>query len=428
MSRAARLVLLFSLLARPALADGSVWSKVVNAFTPEGLVFFRPEMTYGGTDLDANARQTAFLFTLRGDVGLRIDLPRHVGGLVTLQGYGVYTQDAGPLDATMRLFEAYLEMTQIGGTPLAIRAGRQQLGPFGNQLLIGNKDFENGFSFEAIRVRWAGRRVDANLVWAQLYQEKLGLNPAQSTWLHPVFFGSYNTVRIINQVALEAYFIALISKPVGIFTTHTLTAGARLFGAANGFDYSAELAWQFGPASTDDGSRTAVINAYALEASAGYTLGRWRRRPRFGLSYYRASGDGNPNDGTLHSFNIIWQNDHGRFGNLDLLKGSNLQVARALLSVPVVPDALTVGASVVYAGVLEPTDPSTGLFPAGTMLPQTAGHDIGAGGDLFLVYAYSNELAITTNVSLLGPLDYVRDVTGRTAPLVRVYVHMQLTF
>ncbi|MCH3857781.1 alginate export family protein, partial [Campylobacter jejuni] len=53
------------------------------------------------------------------------------------------------------------------------------------------------------------------------------------------------------------------------------TVGARIFGAAQGFDWDNEAAWQFGSAEQRD------IRAWSASAHAGYTANDWRWRPRF---------------------------------------------------------------------------------------------------------------------------------------------------
>ena len=52
------------------------------------------------------------------------------------------------------------------------------------------------------------------------------------------------------------------------------------------------------------------IRAWALGSRAGYTLGDLTWTPRLGLQVDAASGDGNPHDGTLGTFNPLFPNGY----------------------------------------------------------------------------------------------------------------------
>jgi hypothetical protein len=239
---------------------------------------------------------------------------------------------------------------------------------------------------------------------------------------------NYNTFRVSRALGLDAYFIALISKHVGPFTTDTLTAGARVFGQAAGFDYSAEAAYQFGPAYVDGTPRTATVDAYAAEATLGYTLPRTPYKPRLGVSFYRASGDGNPKDDKIHTFNLIWQNQHSRFGGIDLFQGSNVAALTATASFRPRAD-MELRGDFITARALEATDPAVAFLPSDTgIVPKLGSTYLGAGGDVLLGYNYGTHLDFLVYFALFQPGAYVIDNVGKGDLILKTYVQSRVRF
>jgi hypothetical protein len=78
----------------------------------------------------------------------------------------------------------------------------------------------------------------------------------------------------------------------------------RLGGAANGFDWDLEAMGQFGQIGADD------IRAWAIGSLGGYTFASTMWTPRAGLQLDAASGDGNPHDHELGTFNPLFPNGY----------------------------------------------------------------------------------------------------------------------
>jgi len=81
-------------------------------------------------------------------------------------------------------------------------------------------------------------------------------------------------------------------------------ADMRFSGASAGFDWDVEAMGQFGRVGGDD------VRAWAFGSLAGYTFGRAEWTPRLGLQVDAASGDGNPHDHTLETFNPLFPNGY----------------------------------------------------------------------------------------------------------------------
>jgi hypothetical protein len=75
-------------------------------------------------------------------------------------------------------------------------------------------------------------------------------------------------------------------------------------GKARGFDWDAEAMGQTGRIGADD------IQAWAVGSLAGYTFAALPASPRLGLQVDAASGDSNPNDHRLETFNPLFPNGY----------------------------------------------------------------------------------------------------------------------
>jgi hypothetical protein len=81
---------------------------------------------------------------------------------------------------------------------------------------------------------------------------------------------------------------------------HRHSIGARLAGAQNGWDWNLEALYQFGSFGTGN------IRAWTAASTGGYRFNQTRFRPRLGLSANVASGDRDPNDADLETFNPLF--------------------------------------------------------------------------------------------------------------------------
>ena len=221
-----------------------------------------------------------------------------------------------------------------------------------------------------------------------------------------------------------------------------LTAGGRLFGekddlfgAMAGLDYSVEGAYEFGGGhrSTDLAEKV-KISAYAINPRLGFHIGP----TRLGAEFYRASGDNDATDGVLRSFNPMWQDPHGRFGNLDRFVGSNLQMERLSLDARLAPgpQGVVLGAGGYFLQVQSPTDNLNGAFrvPASdptSALPvaaATAGHGLGVGGDFTWHWQATPNVWWNGDVSAFAPSGLVKDTLGLNDALLRVYGEVGVAF
>ncbi len=393
-------------------------------FLPKANFFFRPETTMDYKEAGMPEDTGGLNFYLRGDFGARLMLPKDIDIVFNLHSYGLYTRALGPLDQDMSLYEAYVDMKRLNraGT-LSLRFGRASLGKYGTEILVGDDDFARGRSFETVRLRYASRRSTHDLMWVQLYQQ--APDSAGFDWNHPIFLGYFNTIRFSDAFSLDAHLPFIIDQYNSGYRTTVLMPDVRIFGAFNRFRYSAEVILQTGSAHgiiSDDIDGT--VSAYAGEVSAG--LFSEDRKWAVDIAFYRASGDDTPGNDAIKSYNVLWQNEHRRFGYIDAFKGSNVQAGTLHLNWNA-GRLVDVGAHAVYANVLEPTDRSTGIPTIGNLNNlDTDSKNIGAGGDVYINYYYNRFLNMQFSTSVFSPGDYYTAVTGLDKLMVRAYVMLAL--
>lgn len=407
-----------------AAATPAILSTNKLQFTPQVNFFFLPEGTlnYKGAGLGVDTGHLNFY--LRGDFGAKLSLPKNVDMVFSLQSYGIYTRSLGPLDPNLTMYEGYVDLKKLDRNGrLALRFGRMSLGKYGSEILVGDDDFIKGRSFESVRLRYKRKRVTSDLMWVQLYQP--APPAANFEWNHPIFLATFNTFNFSKALNFDANLPFIIDQYNSGWRTSVFMPDVRAFGQVGNFNYSAEFILQTGTAKGIlNENITGTLNAYAAELSAGYTSTDGKLNAS--LAYYRASGDDNTADNELKSYNVLWQNEHRRFGYIDAFKGSNVQATTLHLDWKL-GRLLSTGVHGVIAQVLESKDRSSGVITLENLNRlNTSNKFIGIGGDWYLNYYYNHNLNFQFSTSAFKAGEYFTAVSGVDKTMIRMYLMMAL--
>jgi hypothetical protein len=188
---------------------------------------------------------------------------------------------------------------------VTIRAGRQELA-YGSSRLISVRESPNvHLTFDGLKTIWkfGGWQLDAFAV--KPVRTKVGVfdddpDPKQDFW------GLY-AVKPVSWLPggnVDLYYLGLDRKDAhfdqGTAHEQRHSLGTRIWGRKAGWDYNLEFVYQFG--SFDGGD----IQAWTAASDAGFTFDQVPLRPRLGLKANVTSGDQNPTQSDLQTFNPLF--------------------------------------------------------------------------------------------------------------------------
>ena len=258
----------------------------------------------------------------RTRLNIRADFTEDVSAFVEFEAYhawgenfrsnyvtGIDTRGTGDVV----VHQGYIEARNMFDTPIRLRIGRQEL-LLGSGWLIGTGDHLPefpGLSFDGVRATWLDDQFSVDAIWAKIADRSFTMGDNQDT----DFFALYGSYTGLEDVTLDAYwmlvrdsrdfedtmspgFQELFEDWFGLDdygTTMMHTVGVRAAGGVGGFDYSAEMAYQFGEADAVGvlfrpygyGDNRADFDAWAAEVEVGYTFDvNWQPRVHILGAYF----------------------------------------------------------------------------------------------------------------------------------------------
>jgi len=367
-------------------------------------------------------------------------------------------------DDSFDLWQAWVEFGNPKSHPLTLKLGRQILS-YGDERLIGAFDWNNiGRTFDAARLRWEektwwldafaasvavpersqfnqsdfvnGTETDRQQIFSGLYFSTTAI-PVQTTdfyvlHLHENTGPDYqaNLLGDTNFLTLGARFK---SKP-GVFATHekeALRKDGKTTGAPTppkpvGFDYDAEFAFQTGNV------RGLDLTACAVHGGIGYTFDAvWL--PRLGLAYNYGTGDDDPGDREIQTFQNLFPTNHKFYGQMDVFSWQNMHDLEFSMKVQPM-QAVTIKAE-YHAFWLETTEDfwyRANGSAASAVRPlnptaRAAGNYAGSEADLTITWSVNKYLQLEAGYSHFFAGDYLAD-TGPSDDADFGYVQAKLTF
>jgi hypothetical protein len=283
------------------------------------------------TDFDHRKGDAADFVKLRSRLGFAADISDALSALVKIQDSRLFGEEHSPLGGGrgVDLKEGWLDVKQIFGQPLVLRAGRQELS-YGDQRLLSPLDWsEVTRSFDGVRLMYEGSPV-------RVHAFALRVDEQQLTGGHDEnedFFGLYAMAKPIDGHEADLYLLYRANRDGGDIAGEDgvpghedlFTGGGRFKGKSGDFDYVAEAVAQFGDHAEDR------IAAYMADAEIGYTLSDIILAPRVALGATLASGDGSPSDGRRRTYDPLYTFGHSYLGYADLVGRRNIRSPRIML-------------------------------------------------------------------------------------------------
>lgn len=295
------------------------------------------------------------------------------------------------------LHEAYVNIANLFGTPVALRAGRQELN-YGSQRLIGGFGWSNeGRAFDGFKFMYSNDAVDVDVFTTTITEDGTGNDDTS-------FSGIYATIKeIVPNNTVDLYLLNVSDN----IAMKQYTIGARIAGAMSGVDYTLEVPFQFGEATS-----TSDYDAWAAAITAGYTLPT-PLKVRIGVEYDFATGQDSSGDVT--SFSNLYPTNHGHFGIGDIVnKWSNISAWSVNASANVTEQ---LNLYIAYWNYKE--DEAT--VPAN-------GDNLGGEIDLVAKYKYNNNVGVEAGISRFMPDDATTGVGASQDDRDWAYVMLTANF
>lgn len=334
-----------------------------------------------------------------------------------------------PIDETgVDLLQGFADVTLPLGDEtarLTLRPGRQMLS-YGSERLIGIRYGPNVLrTFDGVKsFLYAGDwRVDGFYARPVVPRRDAFDDKPDDTVSSWSLYATRD--RPIGQdTGLDLYYIgydndvATFNQGTGHERRHTI--GARFFGQAQRWDWDWEAIYQFGAFADGD------IAAWSVASSTGYTVATVPLKPRLGLKANIISGDQDPSDRNLQTFNPLFPKGK-YFGELALLGPQNLINLHPTL------DLQLGGGWFVNGGVVLYWRESTGdgIYDLGGNLIRGDGGSharfIGTQAEVVLTYEHSRHLDAMLAYGQFHPGAYIND-TGPSKTVHFVAAELRFRF
>ncbi|PZU43827.1 MAG: alginate export family protein [Sphingomonas sp.] len=308
---------------------------------------------------------------------------------------------------------------------LTLRGGRQEL-LFGSGRLVDAREGPNvRRTFDAVRaiVELPEWRVDMLITQPRrplpgVFDDEA--NKDQALWgIYAVGGKDW-----LAAGAVDLYYLGYRDN-AGTFAQGTArerrhSIGARFHGAKRGWDWNWEAIYQFG--SFGDGT----ISAWTIASETGFTFQDRPWRPRIALSANIASGDSDPTDANLGTFNPLFPRGN-YFSEAAVLGPRNFFNIHPFLTVSPLKDwSLTADVNVFWR-----LDTNDGVYaPSGQLIRLPSGSDerfVGSAASLTSEYALSENLILTASYTHFFAGDFIR-MTGTSEDIDFIELTIQFKF
>jgi hypothetical protein len=247
-----------------------------------------------------------------------------------------------PESDSMDLHQGYVTFGNKKVFPLTAKLGRQEL-QYGDERLIGPLDWTNlGRVFDAAKLRyevddfwvdaWVSRPVltdDSGFNVSNDYEYFSGIYASSKKW---VSFQETQVYLLSRNASIDAATATTFPPFAGGASARDIyTIGGRvksLPDKLNGWDYSAEIAGQFGRFKFTAAGNSLTHQAFASSFGLGYTWKDVWGTPRIGGEYNFATGDDNPGDSKHGTFDNLYPTNHKFYGFMDFASLQNIHNLR----------------------------------------------------------------------------------------------------
>lgn len=307
------------------------------------------------------------------------------------------------------IHQLFFDLRVLGDElPLTLRVGRQEMA-YGSERFVSPLDWAMvRRRFDAVKLFSKGDVWDMDF-W---YAKPVPVQRKQRDRFNEDFdfYGAYFTYKGIERHGLDLYAFAVDDtgnriNPNGNAGDRSIyTLGSRFWGTTDDFDYEVEVAGQWGHWAGD------TVQAWSFSLDGGYTFSECPWTPRFGAGFDWASGDRDPTDGMVGTFDQLFPFSHYYLGFLDLVARQNIMALNFNVSAWPVPEKVKTKASFHTFWLNDQTD---ALYNAGGAVTRrdstgTSGREIGHELDLTMLWKLDVHSSVLLGYSHFWDSDFIR--------------------
>jgi hypothetical protein len=376
----------------------AAWAQLPSSIDLGGQIRERSQLDAKSFSPDAS---TADFHELRTRLYAAFEPADRIEAFVQIQDsrrFGAGSGTLSPPTNTIDLHQAYFKVSDLFGAPLSLTVGRQEIA-YGNQRLIGSVGWHpRGRTFDGGVLAYETETASVDLFAARLadrYTTPSGGEGSEN------LLGVYSSWAVAEGQSLEV-FVILDNDTENVNGDSRLTRftpGVTLNGSFSQISYTLEGAYQTGT------MLEASIGASLLSATADYTFGG-SSAPSLGVGYTRLSGDANPADDEIGTFNTLFATNHKFYGYMDYFLNIPAHAPAGLQDLHFNASASlseTVGLSAKIHHFTQTAAPSGGSTAA-------YGQEV----DLTLSYQFADPISVTVGASTFVPGDAMA-LNGDTA-------------
>jgi len=224
-------------------------------------------------------------------------------GLEDGRNGGLRPTDEDDFDLNQAFFDVLVPLS--ASNSLTLRAGRQELA-YGSSRLVSFREAPNvRLSFDGFKVILKAGKWQVDAFAVKPVRTRTGVFDDDPDH-NQKFWGLYAVTPIswLPGGNVDLYYFGLdrinARFDQGIAHEFRHTLGTRIWGDKSGWDYNLEFVYQFG--SFGKGN----IQAWTAASDVGFTFQEILLKPRIGLKANVTSGDENPNNAQLQTFNPLY--------------------------------------------------------------------------------------------------------------------------
>ena len=217
---------------------------------------------------------------------------------------------------------------------MEVKVGRQQMA-FGRERLIGVSYWTNAErNYDAARATFISPHNTLDVFYFRPVQVekytwdnndgRTNFSAIYDTMALPGVFETAKTTLSLYGFALNTNHVSKYADFAGTGSENRYTIGSELSARPGDWDLDLEVDYQLGNFADPTIGRNQSIGAFSIATEEGYTFKGMGMTPHLFVGFDLATGDHNPNNGHLGTFNQLFPTAHNFFGYMDYIGRQNI--------------------------------------------------------------------------------------------------------